>query len=181
MRKSEPDLTGGVSRACGRRAPNRCRRSPGAVAAGPPPWCAGMPITGRSRQSRLPSTCPQTHVAASPGARAATPRSPRASRPCGSARRIGTIGAPPHVPRNGCRWNGRRARLLLTERAAIPPSRARHPPSLPQPGLPQGYRPRCAPDPARAPRRQVDNLGPLRHRPRPGANSAALPMLSASA
>ncbi len=38
--------------------------------------------------------------------------------------------------------------FLLAERAAIPPSRERYPPSLPQPALPKGYRPRGAPDPA---------------------------------
>ena len=37
--------------------------------------------------------------------------------------------------------------FLLAQRAAIPPSGQRHPPALPQPTLPAGYRPRGAPDP----------------------------------
>ena len=66
---------------------------------------------------------------------------------------------------------------LVSERGTIPPSE--HPSSkkLKKPALPNGYRPRGAPDPAGTTRRKFDRDCPSKTGCRARPNSATLPML----
>ncbi len=67
--------------------------------------------------------------------------------------------------------------FLVSERETIPPSAPRSSRMLTKPAIPNGYRPRGAPDPARTSRPKLDRDNPpkldRRHRP----NSATVPML----
>jgi SRSO17 transposase len=70
--------------------------------------------------------------------------------------------------------------FLISERERIPPSGPDRAAAIEKPTLPSGYRPRGAPDPAPAPRPELD-----RHRPSPvgrsdRSHSAAMPMLHTS-
>lgn len=69
--------------------------------------------------------------------------------------------------------------FLVSEREMIPPSASRCAGRLAKPALPEGYRPRGAPDPAATPRPQLDR----HHPPKAGAgnrsNTTQMPMLRA--
>ncbi len=67
--------------------------------------------------------------------------------------------------------------FLLTERLAIPPSATRQRPRLEPPALPEGYRPRGAPDPAAAPPTRLHRNDPTKHRRRPGAPAPTMSLL----
>ena len=69
--------------------------------------------------------------------------------------------------------------FLVSERGAIPPSGPRWRPKAPR--VPEGWRPRGAPDPHRAPQPRLDREPAPRDRARPGAHLAPLPVLPASA
>ncbi len=67
--------------------------------------------------------------------------------------------------------------FLLVERLAIPPSGARQRSLFEKPHIPQGYRPRRAPDPAPTPPTRINRDTPLPNRPGCGKTPRALPML----
>ena len=65
------------------------------------PRSVAIPRISRSRPSNWQSACPKRPGGGSPGAKAATPSSPRASPRCVSVPRTAIIIAPPPDPRNG--------------------------------------------------------------------------------
>jgi len=67
--------------------------------------------------------------------------------------------------------------FLVSERETIPPSGPRSSRLLTKPAIPSSYRPRGAPDPAAAPRPQLDRDAPPQIGRRDRQNSAAVPML----
>jgi SRSO17 transposase len=69
--------------------------------------------------------------------------------------------------------------FLLSERETIPPSATCCAGSLAKPALPEGYRPRGAPDPAATPRPQLDHHHPSQAGSGDRANAAEMPMLRA--
>jgi SRSO17 transposase len=69
--------------------------------------------------------------------------------------------------------------FLLSERETIPPSAPCCAGSLAKPALPEGYRPRGAPDPAATPRPQLDHHHPSQAGSGDRANAAEMPMLRA--
>jgi SRSO17 transposase len=69
--------------------------------------------------------------------------------------------------------------FLVSERETIPPSAPRRAGSLAKPALPEGYRPRGAPDPAATPRPQLDHHHPSQAGSGDRANAAEMPMLRA--
>jgi SRSO17 transposase len=69
--------------------------------------------------------------------------------------------------------------FLLSERETIPPSAPCCAGSLAKPALPEGYRPRGAPDPAATPRPQLDHHRPSQAGSGDRANAAEMPMLRA--
>src|SRR6185295_3977322 len=93
-------------RACGHRERRRYRPNRGAAAVVHPRSCAATRRTNRPRPRNWRRLCRWRPGTASPGARALTRRSPRASPPSASGRRIAITGAPPRGPRNGASSNG---------------------------------------------------------------------------
>jgi SRSO17 transposase len=69
--------------------------------------------------------------------------------------------------------------FLLSDRETIPPSAPCCAGSLAKPALPEGYRPRGAPDPAATPRPQLDHHHPSQAGSGDRANAAEMPMLRA--
>ena len=69
--------------------------------------------------------------------------------------------------------------FLISERETIPPSAPCCAGSLAKPALPEGYRPRGAPDPAATPRPQLDHHHPSQAGSGDRANAAEMPMLRA--
>jgi SRSO17 transposase len=69
--------------------------------------------------------------------------------------------------------------FLLSDRETIPPSAPCCAGSLAKPALPEGYRPRGAPDPAATPRPQLDRHHPSQAGSGDRANAAEMPMLRA--
>jgi len=67
--------------------------------------------------------------------------------------------------------------FLISERETIPPSGPRAPESFQSPAVPQGYRPRGAADPARAPHPQLDRDHASTPHPCPRKDARPLPML----
>jgi len=67
--------------------------------------------------------------------------------------------------------------FLISERETIPPSGPRSPGSLTKPALPDSYRPRGAPDPARTPRAQLDRHPASQTGRRDRSNSTEMPVL----
>jgi len=67
--------------------------------------------------------------------------------------------------------------FLVSERETIPPSEPRSTGGLEKPPLPSDYRPRGAPDQARAPRPQLDRHDPARARRRDRTNHDTMPTL----
>jgi SRSO17 transposase len=67
--------------------------------------------------------------------------------------------------------------FLVSERETIPPSEPRSAGGLEKPALPSGYRPRGAPDQARAPRPQLDRHDPTLAGRRDRTNHATMPTL----
>jgi SRSO17 transposase len=89
---------------------SRCRPKRGAAAGVRHRWCVAIPSTSRFRPRNWRRPCPKAPGTGSPGGRARMLRSPRASPPCASGRRIGITGAPHRDRRNGSWSSGRRAR-----------------------------------------------------------------------
>lgn len=69
--------------------------------------------------------------------------------------------------------------FLVSERETIPPSGPRRAGSLAKPALPDGYRPRGAPDPAATPRPQLDRHHPSHTGGGDRSSSTQMPMLRA--
>jgi SRSO17 transposase len=69
--------------------------------------------------------------------------------------------------------------FLVSERETIPPSAPRCAASLAKPALPEGYRPRGAPDPAATPRPQLDRHHPSQTGGGDRTSATAMPMLRA--
>jgi SRSO17 transposase len=69
--------------------------------------------------------------------------------------------------------------FLVSERETIPPSGPARAGSLPKPALPQGYRPRGTPDPAAAPRPQLDRHHPSQAVGGDRSNPPEMPVLRA--
>jgi len=69
--------------------------------------------------------------------------------------------------------------FLVSERETIPPSGPSRAGCLAKPALPEGYRPRGAPDPAATPRPQLDHHHPSQAGSSDRANAAEMPMLRA--
>jgi SRSO17 transposase len=67
--------------------------------------------------------------------------------------------------------------FLISQREAIPPSAPATPQNRQKPALPENYRPRGSPDPARAPRRQLDRDHPTTPRRRAQPTPPALSLL----
>ena len=67
--------------------------------------------------------------------------------------------------------------FLVSERETIPPSEPRSAGGIEKPALPSGYRPRGAPDQARAPRPQLDRHDPTLAGRRHRTNHATMPTL----
>jgi SRSO17 transposase len=67
--------------------------------------------------------------------------------------------------------------FLISLRETVPPSAPPRARSRQAPGLPEGYRPRGAPDPARAPRPHLDPDHPTAADRRPGAATSAMSLL----
>ena len=67
--------------------------------------------------------------------------------------------------------------FLVSERETIPPSGPSRAGCLAKPALPDGYRPRGAPDPDATPRPQLDRHAPPQIGSRDRPNAAAMPML----
>ena len=86
--------------ACGRLAWRR-RPGRGAGAGARRPQSGATPGASRFQPGNWRWTCRSRRGGASPGAKAATPSSPRASPPCACVPRIAIANAPRHVRRNG--------------------------------------------------------------------------------
>ena len=69
--------------------------------------------------------------------------------------------------------------FLVSERETIPPSAPHRAGSLAKPALPQGYRPRGAPDTAATPRPQLDRHHPSQTGSGHSPNTTKVPMLRA--
>jgi SRSO17 transposase len=69
--------------------------------------------------------------------------------------------------------------FLVSERETIPPSAPRRAGSLPKPALPEGYRPRGAPDPPTTPRPQLDRHHPSQADGGDRSNTTQMSMLRA--
>jgi SRSO17 transposase len=67
--------------------------------------------------------------------------------------------------------------FLVSERETIPPSGPSRAGCLAKPALPDGYRPRGAPDPDATPRPQLDRHAPPQIGSRDRPNAAAMPLL----
>lgn len=67
--------------------------------------------------------------------------------------------------------------FLISERETIPPSGPRAPEGFQSPAFPEGYRPRGAADPARAPHPELDRDDATTTHPRPGKETCSMPLL----
>jgi hypothetical protein len=69
--------------------------------------------------------------------------------------------------------------FLVSERETIPPSGPARAGSFTKPALPDGYRPRGAPDPAATPRAQLDRHHPSQSGSGDRSNATEMPVLCA--